>query len=182
MDKARVIKLFELDEPTYQDICSILGLDNPGILSGSQLYDFDKIHDWLKNNEVKSFSEAKERYQSEARTASTAKNGRGTTKVKFDSFVSETLEDKAEASLENGLILLEQADRQIQQALLKPYLEAVYKQAQSPEFQEKYRKACEGEKVADGDFFTQLMRKLLGRPKGTLAFPVWLRSFCISNS
>ena len=181
MDKARVLQSYEVDEPIYQDICSILGLENPDTLSGSQLGDFDKIHDWLKTNAVKSFSEARKRYQAEVKAASAVRNGRDTAKVEFDNVVGDALEVKAEASLENGLVLLEQADRQIQQALLKPYLKEVYKQAKSADFQEKYRKACEGEKVADGDFFTQRMRQL-DRPMGTPVFQVWLPSSFTSSS
>jgi hypothetical protein len=181
MDKARVIELFELDGPTYRDICSILGLDNPDTLSGSQLYDFDKIHDWLKNNTVKSFGEARERYQAGARVASTVRNGINLDSPELRSVICETAEGQAEYTLENGLELLSHADRHIQRLLLKPYLEAVYKQAQSSEFQEKYRKACEGEKVADGDFFTQRLKRL-GRPMVTPVFQVWLLSSSTSSS
>ena len=153
MDKARVLKSYEVDEPTYQDICSVLGLENPSTLSESYLGDFDKIHEWLKNNEVKSFSEARKRYQAEAKAASTVRNGIDLDSPELKSAIAETAEGQADYTLENGLELLSHTDQHIQRLLLKPYLEAIYRQAKSPEFQEKYRKACEGEKVADGDFF-----------------------------
>jgi hypothetical protein len=154
MDKAQILRFYGLEEPTYQQICSIVGLENPETLSGGQFDEFDKVHAWLKTNEVRSFSEARERYRAEAKAVSAANNGlTGIESPELKNALVETAEVKAEITLESGLELLSHADQYVQRSLLKPYLEAVHKQAQSPEFQEKYRKACEDETVVDADYF-----------------------------
>jgi hypothetical protein len=175
MDKARVIDFYKIDDQAYQSTCTIIGLKNPATLTGEQLDHFDRVRGWFDNKDVKNFKEANDRFKAEAEARAKATSVANLSATLNTSAIAGSLHEpaavKAESTLQNGLDMLNDVDQHIQRSLSKPYLQEVYKQAQSPEFQEKYRKACEGETVVDTDFFTEILMEIEGQSAATPALP-----------
>jgi hypothetical protein len=175
MEKARVLECYKVDDQAYQGTCTAIGLKNPNTLTGEQLDQFDRVRGWLDKKEVKNFKEATDRFKAEAEARAKAASVANLSATLNTSAIAGSLHEpaaaKAESTLQNGLDMLNDVDQHIQRSLIKPYLEAVYKQAQSPEFQEKYRKACEGETVVDADFFTEILLEIEGESAATPALP-----------
>jgi hypothetical protein len=178
MEKARVLECYKIDDQAYQGTCTAIGLKNPDILTGGQLDHFDRVRGWLDKKEVKNFKEATERFKAEAGARAKAESKANLSAALNNSSLESSLHEpavlKAESTLQNGLDRLNEVDQHIQRSLITPYVREIYQQVQSPEFQEKYRKACEGETVVDADFFTEIMMEIEG--ESAAAFPALLPS------
>jgi hypothetical protein len=147
MDKARVIECYKIDEQVYQSTCTVLGLKNPKTLTGEQLNQFDMVRGWMDNKECSTFNEAKERFKKEQ---TNKPQDLAEEIVKGFSPISD---GSADRTLEEISGILKQADSKVKQAVLQSFYRRVIEGSQSPEYQEKLRKACEGE-IIDADFFS----------------------------
>jgi vacuolar-type H+-ATPase subunit H len=113
MEKARVLECYKIDDQAYQGTCTAIGLKNPGILTGEQLDQFDRVRGWLDQKEVKSFKEATERFKAEAEAKAKSKDAVDLTELKADILkeAEPTGEANAKAALENVVSLVKDAQK-----------------------------------------------------------------------
>jgi hypothetical protein len=65
MEKAKVLKVFEVNDETYQKVCTVIGLKNPPELSGGEIDSFEMVQGWLDRKECANAKEAIARFNEE---------------------------------------------------------------------------------------------------------------------
>ena len=141
MEKARVLEIYNVDNQVYQSTCSVIGLKNPAALTGDELDQFDTVRGWLDKREALTFDEARTRFKAEA-----AQKPKAAANDLLKSFEL-SAEVKADSAMDKILTVLQGAEAKVQKGALQAFYKRAAKIAQSPEYQEKLRQACEGEKI-----------------------------------
>jgi hypothetical protein len=65
VEKSKILKLFQVNDETYQKICTVIGLKNPSDLSGLSIDSFEKVKGWLDSKECANAKEAQVRFNAE---------------------------------------------------------------------------------------------------------------------
>jgi hypothetical protein len=145
MDRAQILEFYKVDGYQYQGTCAVIGLENPVTLTGEQLDHFDRVRGWLDSREVHTFDEASDRFKAEAEQKPKA--------VSDELLKSFTLsaQIKADSAMDEVLSVLQKAESKVQKKALQAFYARAAQIAQSPEYQEKLRQACEGETI-EADF------------------------------
>ena len=138
MDKAQILKGWEIDDPAYQGTCTAIGLKNPASLTGVQVDQFSLVRGWLQSGDCKNFREATAKYQNYIKSIPASNEG------DLQQSLS-ALERSAEQTLEEILLVIKSADGEAKAAALNVYKRRLMEIASSPEYQAKLERLLQGE-------------------------------------
>ncbi|MCG9889801.1 MAG: hypothetical protein MH252_01845 [Thermosynechococcaceae cyanobacterium MS004] len=143
MDRERVKEVYKVDDFQYERTCAVIGLWNPSGLTGEKLDQFERVRLWFDTRQVHTFEEASDRFEAEAELKPKAVSDE-----LLETF-EESAEFKADSAMVQVLSVLKDAESKVQEKALNAFYARAAQIAQSPEYQEKLRKACEGEEIED---------------------------------